>query len=121
MKIFWRTPIVLLTAMVSFGLHSADGAPGDATSQLVTASHILGPWTAHSNPCQGTNDQTTFGGQSSSVLPLPGQPDAFIFMADRWIPSDLASSRYIWLPIQFKGSEIEIEWRNEWTLGFFHK
>jgi len=86
-----------------------------------TAANILGPWLAHPNPCQGTNYQTTFRGQSSSVLPLPGQADAFIFMADRWIPSDLASSRYIWLPIQFKGNEIDIEWRDEWNLGFFRK
>jgi len=86
-----------------------------------TASHILGPWTAHPNPCLGANDQTTFGGQSSFVAPLPGRPEAFIFMADRWIPYDLASSRHIWLPIQFKGSEIEIAWRDEWNLGFFDK
>jgi len=86
-----------------------------------TASRILGPWTAHPNPCLGTNDQTTFGGQSSFVVPLPGRPEAFIFMADRWIPYNLASSRYLWLPIQFKGSEIEIAWRDEWNLGLFDK
>ncbi|HEY3861738.1 MAG TPA: glycoside hydrolase family 43 protein [Verrucomicrobiae bacterium] len=84
-----------------------------------TASRVLGPWTAHDNPCLGTNAATTFRGQSSFVLPLPGQPDAFIFMADRWMPSDLALSRYIWLPIQFKGTEIEIAWRDEWKLNLF--
>jgi beta-galactosidase len=86
-----------------------------------TARNILGPWTAHPNPCHGPNDQTTFRGQSSSVLPLPGRADAFIFMADRWIPNNLASSRYLWLPIQFKGNEIEIQWRDEWSLGYFDK
>jgi beta-galactosidase len=88
-----------------------------------TASRILGPWTAHPNPCLGTNNQTTFDGQSSSVLRLPGQADAFIFMGDRWIPQNLASSRYLWLPIQFDkgGLGIEIKWRDEWNLDFFHQ
>jgi beta-galactosidase len=88
-----------------------------------TASRILGPWTAHPNPCLGTNNQTTFDGQSSSVLRLPGQADAFIFMADHWIPNNLASSRYLWLPIQFdkSGLGIKIEWRDEWNLDFFRQ
>jgi hypothetical protein len=35
----------------------------------------------------------TFGAQSTFVLPAPGRPGRFIFMADQWNPDDLSSSR----------------------------
>ena len=86
-----------------------------------TADHPLGPWTSHPNPCAGTNFATTFGGQSAFVLALPAKPDAFIFMADRWNPRDLANSRHLWLPIEFKGGDMVIAWHDEWSLNWFEK
>ena len=35
----------------------------------------------------------TFFAQGTHVLPLPGRPGEFLFMADRWIPTDLGKSR----------------------------
>jgi hypothetical protein len=31
--------------------------------------------------------------QANFVLPLPGRPGHFVFMADQWDPSNLADSR----------------------------
>jgi hypothetical protein len=84
-----------------------------------TAQNILGPWTKHPNPMRGPLAETTFDAQSTFVLPLHGQSGAFIFMADRWNPRNLADSRHIWLPIQIKGEQLEIPWRDEWNLSAF--
>ncbi|MGA2173393.1 MAG: glycoside hydrolase family 43 protein [Verrucomicrobiota bacterium] len=86
-----------------------------------TADHILGPWTGHPNPCRGPNAATTFGGQSTFVLPVPGKPGAFIFIADRWKPRELPKSAYLWLPLQIKGDSLTVEWQDSWSLNWFNE
>ncbi len=84
-----------------------------------TAPNIWGPWTFHGNPCEGNNSNITYGGQSTYVLPVPGKKDAFIFMADKWVPKDAIDGRYLWLPIEFKKDDIEINWKDKWDLSVF--
>lgn len=86
-----------------------------------TAKSIYGPWIYHGNPCVGDGANITFGGQSTYVLPVAGKKDAFIFMADKWTPKNAIDGRYIWLPIIFKGDEIEIKWMENWNLDVFNK
>jgi beta-galactosidase len=86
-----------------------------------TANRIMGPWTSHPNPCAGPKAATTFDGQSTYVLPVPGKAGAFIFMADRWNQRNLQSSGHIWLPVQIKGNELTIEWMDHWDLSWFDK
>jgi hypothetical protein len=91
-------------------------APNAANYSM--ADNILGPWQTFDNPCQGTNAQITFNSQSTYVLPVPGQADDFIFMADRWNPQDLPDSRYIWLPFTMKISgAFTIFWRDAWNFS----
>jgi hypothetical protein len=84
------------------------------------ADHILGPWKSLENPCIGSDAKTTFGSQSTFVLPAPDQPGRFIFMADLWKPNDLSNSRYVWLPLIMKpdGAPV-IEWKDRWNLSTF--
>jgi hypothetical protein len=86
-----------------------------------TAKSIWGPWTYHGNPCQGQDSQITYGGQSTHVLPVAGKKDAFIFIADKWTPKDAIDGRYLWLPISFKGDDMEINWIDKWSLDTFEK
>jgi hypothetical protein len=86
-----------------------------------SAKSIWGPWTYHGNPCVGPGAQITFGGQSTYVLPVVGKKDAFIFMADKWTPKNAIDGRYLWLPIKFKGDDIEIDWLDSWKLDVFNK
>ncbi|KAH7847292.1 hypothetical protein Vadar_024316 [Vaccinium darrowii] len=63
-------------------------APNEALAHA--AESILGPWETMGNPCIGGPKvfrHRTFFSQSTFVLPLPGFPGSFIFMADRWNPS----------------------------------
>lgn len=86
-----------------------------------TAKSIYGPWVYHGNPCVGPKSEITFGGQSTYVLPVAGKKDAFIFMADKWTPKNAIDGRYLWLPIKFKGDDIEIDWMDNWGLDVFKK
>jgi len=84
-----------------------------------TSKSILGPWTYEGNPCIGDGAKLTFGAQSTFILPVYGKKNAFIFMADKWDPKNAIDGRYIWLPITFKGDRLQINWLDEWNLGFF--
>jgi hypothetical protein len=91
-------------------------------ADYAVADHVLGPWTSKGNPCVGTNANTTFGTQSTFVLPLAAQPGCFIFMADRWSPRQLPDSRYVWLPLMLKpDGGLTLEWRPAWKLSVFGK
>ena len=89
------------------------------TARLAVADSIWGPWKALGNPCVGKDADSTFHGQSTYVLPLPGKPGALIFMADRWQPKNAIDGRHLWLPIQFKDGTPFIAWLSEWNLSFF--
>ncbi|XP_010942784.1 uncharacterized protein [Elaeis guineensis] len=98
------------------------------------AESIMGPWETMGNPCIGGNKifrSTTFFAQSTFVVPLLGLPGSFIFMADRWNPSELRDSRYMWLPLTVGGmadepleynfgfplwSRVSIYWHRRWRL-----
>jgi beta-galactosidase len=82
------------------------------------ADSMLGPWQEMGNPFVGADANTTFQSQSTYVLPMPGKEGQFIYMGDRWKPSDLADSRYIWLPFAMKkDGTFEIAWKDEWKPG----
>jgi beta-galactosidase len=88
-------------------------------ARLDTADSIWGPWRSQGNPARGPRAETTFDSQSTHVLPVEGREGAFIFMADRWSPQNLADSRYVWLPMKFEGGGAALDWLEEWDLSWF--
>ncbi|EIE19343.1 Arabinanase/levansucrase/invertase, partial [Coccomyxa subellipsoidea C-169] len=71
-------------------------------AEIFFARSPLGQWESLGNPCIGGTimaRQRTFYAQATHVLPMPGRPGEFLFLADRWVPSNLGSSKYIWLPM----------------------
>jgi hypothetical protein len=93
--------------------------PNPARSAV--ADSMLGEWRALGNPSRGTQaeNDTTFESQSTYVLPVPGKPGAFIFMADRWRPANPIDGRYIWLPVQWEAGKPVLRWMKEWSLAEF--
>lgn len=75
------------------------------------------------NPCAGTGAGTSFGGQSTFVVPVEGKDGCFIYMGDVWNKNDLKTSKYQWLPIQVSSEDhtLTIEWEDEWTLDELEK
>jgi len=96
-------------------------APNPA--RLSTAESIWGPWKEIGNPCIGTDAQksNTFESQSAFILPVAGEPGAFIFIGDRWRPNNAIDGRYIWLPIEFQDGVPVIKWHDKWDLSIFNK
>ena len=92
-------------------------APNEA--RMFSASHIMGPWKQHPNPCVGTDAAITFGGQSTYIIKVENRKDAYIFMGDIWRPEHPADSRYLWLPIRFQDGRPVLEWMDSWSLDYF--
>ena len=90
-------------------------------ARSAVAPSIWGPWKELGNPAVGPDSALTFRSQSTYVLPVAGKEDAFIFMADRWRPENPIDGRYVWLPIQFEGERVVIEWLDEWNLDWFDR
>lgn len=88
-------------------------------ARLAAADSIWGPWQELGNPCRGPAEEiaTTFDSQSTHILPVAGLRDAYIFMADRWRPTDAIDGRYVWLPVRLDGGEPAIRWTDEWNLA----
>ncbi|MEI8114699.1 MAG: NPCBM/NEW2 domain-containing protein [Bacteroidia bacterium] len=90
-------------------------------AQLAVADHLFGPWKTIGNPCIGAESLTTFGSQSTYVLPAPGKPSgSFIYMGDRWNGLNLEKSTYVWLP--FKMNEyggFKLVFFDQWDMSIF--
>jgi hypothetical protein len=84
-------------------------------ADCAVADSPLGPYQSKGNPCTGPEAETTFGSQSTFVLPV--QPGKFIFMADRWNPRRLSDSRYVCLPLVLSpDGSCAIPWQDRWEL-----
>ena len=101
--------------MFSSGLTGWDPNP----ARSAVADDMLGPWKSLGNPVRGTEKEkaTTFGGQSTFVIPVVGKEDAFIFMADMWRPKNPIEGRYLWLPVEFEDEKPVLKWREKWDLN----
>lgn len=109
----WRGRYFLITS------DCTGWAPNPA--RVSVADSIWGPWEELGNPCLGPGAliTNTFDSQGSFILPVPGKPDAFIFVADRWRPQNAIDGRYVWLPIEFRHGVPTISWHDRWDLSQF--
>lgn len=101
--------------MITSGCTSWD--PNAARS--FKSKSIWGPWEPLGNPCIGKDAELTFHSQSNFILPVYGKNNQFIFMADRWKPSNPIDGTYVWLPIQLENGKPIIKWYDSWNLDEF--
>ena len=94
-------------------------SPNEA--ELAVADSIMGEWTVLGNPCTGPDAEKTFYGQSTYVIPVQGKKNAYIACFDMWNKTDLANSKYIWLPIKIdqKTNTLTIPWMKQWNMDEF--
>lgn len=89
-------------------------------ADYAVADNPLGPYHSKGNPWVGPDAETSYGTQSTFVLPVRGHPGKFIFMADQWRPRNLPDSRYVWLPLIIKpDGSFTLRWRDHWELSDF--
>lgn len=77
-------------------------------SSYAVADSPLGEWQQQGNPCVGTDAETTFAGQGTFVMPVPGKPNDFIFLTDRWEKTNLEASQYAWFPLRMVNGHPEV-------------
>jgi hypothetical protein len=83
-------------------------------AKYATATAIGGPWSA----LQNLGDGTTYDTQSTYVIPVQGtDATTYVFAGDRWQDPDLASSKYVWLPLIVSGSALTLGYHAEWQLN----
>ncbi|MGO2585420.1 MAG: glycoside hydrolase family 43 protein [Brachybacterium tyrofermentans] len=84
-------------------------------AQYATATEILGEWTDRGNPVTGDGAADTFRSQSTNVIPVDPDNGTYLYMGDRWTPSDLANAPYVWLPLRFgEGTQMSLIWEDSW-------
>jgi hypothetical protein len=84
------------------------------------AESIWGPWISLGNPFQGENADLSFHSQSTFLIPYGESGRDFIYMGDRWRPTNPIDGRYIWLPVRFENEKPVIEWLDDWDLSSFN-
>jgi len=87
-------------------------------ADVAVADTMLGEWKSLGNPVRGTDQErrTTFGGQSTHVLPVAGLPGQFVFMGDLWRPKNAIDGRYLRLPVEFENGTPVLRRSNAWSL-----
>jgi hypothetical protein len=86
-------------------------------SDVAVADSIWGPWTSLGNPWQGPAERTrvSFESQGAFALSIPGTGgEKTLFMADRWRPGRIATSPYVWAPVEWDGDKPVLRWRDAW-------
>jgi hypothetical protein len=78
------------------------------------ADSMMGDWKQQGNPCRGRDSEVTYSAQSAYVQPILGKPGTFLFAADRWNKTNLAVSRYLWLPLSITQGKPVIRWKASW-------
>lgn len=79
-----------------------DPAPGHTSTSV---GDILGTWTEGLTFCVDPDASRSYGSQGAFVFSAGGlgyDPKCFIFYGDRWIPSNVGGSTYVWLPMSVR-------------------
>ena len=77
------------------------------------ASSMAGPWSEWKNigPKSGFTSQTAY------IIPVHGsEQTTYIYGADRHVGKKLIDSRYVWLPIDINGNQLDMKWYDSWSI-----
>ncbi|HEY1686732.1 MAG TPA: family 43 glycosylhydrolase [Tepidisphaeraceae bacterium] len=84
-------------------------------NQYATAENLAGPWSAFHDIAPPA--ENTYGSQSATLLKVEGsKKTALIFMADIWKPWQQSDSRYLWMPLEIKGTELTLPRPAPWEI-----
>ena len=96
-----------------FGSHLTGWNTND--NEYTTATSLAGPWSSWS--IFAPSGSNTLNSQTAFVLPVTGNSGTtFVYMGDRWTPSSLGTSPYIWLPLQVDGANVTMSWHTTWSI-----
>jgi hypothetical protein len=63
-------------------------------------------------------DSITYDTQPTYVIPVIGtKTTTYVYAGDRWQDPELVDSKYIWLPIKKSGTDLSLDYYDEWQLN----
>ncbi|KAF2434534.1 Arabinanase/levansucrase/invertase [Tothia fuscella] len=80
-----------------------------------TAPNLAGPWSEWKKFVP--NGSKTYNSQTSFILPISN--DLVIYMGDRWHEKNLMRSTYVWLPLEFSGTndlDVFMRFHDHWII-----
>jgi hypothetical protein len=84
-------------------------------NKYATAKSLEGPWSDFQDIAPP--EQNTYHSQSTMMLKVAGSDTtSVIFMGDMWNPSNLADSRYLWMPMQIGDGKLWLPEPKPWTI-----
>ena len=83
-------------------------------ARVWSADEIFGEWKTTETLAWEKMETLPLNTQSTCVFQT--KSGQWIYFGDRWNSTDLADSRYIWLPLAFNGNKVEIQWESEFIL-----
>ncbi len=114
-----EAPAITRVGDTYFGIFSGcTGWTPNAVRSAMSGS-ILGAWTELTNPAIDAKSSTTYDSQSNYILKVNGKENAYVYMGDRWNSHDPGSSKYVWLPLNFRSGYPFINWYDSWDLSIF--
>lgn len=87
------------------------GQSGWAPNQgrYATATSMAGPWT--STPLPTFGDNWSFYTQPAFIMTVPGtQTTTYLYVGDRWHPTRLGASEYVWLPLELDHGGVSMKY-----------
>ena len=89
---------------------------GPNPDMYATAKSLAGPWSKFRNVAPPKTN--TYDSQSGFLLKIVGtKATKVIYMGDRWTPSNLWDSRYIWMPLQIGDGHMRLPRPAPWTIN----
>jgi len=80
-----------------------------------TSKSLAGPWSEFKDVAPP--EVNTYNSQSSMLVKVTGTKDTtVIYIGDRWKPSALTDSRYIWMPLTIGEGNMKLPEPRPWTL-----
>jgi hypothetical protein len=80
-----------------------------------TAPSLSGPWSEMQNIAPP--ETNTYDSQSSMLIKVTGtKTTSVIYVGDRWIPTTLWDSRYIWMPVEIGDGRLALPQPQPWLI-----
>ena len=84
-------------------------------NQYATAKSLAGPWSEFKDIAPPKTK--TYGSQVAGLIKITGtKTTTVIFMGDIWKPKTQWDSRYLWMPLEIGGGQLQLPQPRPWTL-----
>ncbi len=125
----YEAPAIFKVGDTYFGLFSGCTGWDPNAGRRAYTQDIFGTWNHRKDPmqnysygenfCVDDDAYLSYHSQSTCVFPVHGKENCFVYMGDRWNSSNVASSKYVWLPLSVRSGYPTVRYYDSWDLSVF--